>query len=107
MAVCQLRDYLENGNVTNAVNMGRVDLGPLVNGSRLALFHENVQGVIGQVSQLVAAHGLNIENMSNVSRGPHAYTLLELSGEPCGGVVGELAALPHIRRARSLLPVQD
>ena len=101
MAVSQLRDYLENGNIVNSVNYGRVDLGPLAPGeTRIALFHENVQGVIGQVSQAVADAGLNIENMSNVSRGQNAYTLLEVTGPLDDEVCERLASLPRIRRAR-------
>ena len=80
MAARQLRDYLENGNIANSVNFGRVDLGPLVGDWRIAVFHQNAQGVIGQLSQVLADAGLNIENMSNVSRGADAYTLIEVNG---------------------------
>lgn len=106
MAVGQLRDYLENGNIANSVNYGRVDLGPLVEGSRLALFHENVQGVIGRVSQVVADSGLNIENMSNVSRGADAYTLIEVTGEVSPEVSEALTTLPDIRRVRVIAPAR-
>lgn len=102
MAATELRDYLENGNIVNSVNYGRVDLGPLETGERVALFHENSQGVIGEVTHAVAARGLNIENMSNVSRGPNAYTLLEVTGSVDEDVIGELRALGSVRRARVL-----
>lgn len=103
MAANQLRDYLENGNIVNSVNYGRVDLGPLVSGTRLALFHENVQGVIGEVSQAIARGGLNIENMSNVSRGANAYTLLEVTGNVTDALVSELEGLTGIRRVRHIV----
>ena len=103
MAANQLRDYLENGNIVNSVNYGRVDLGPLVSGTRLALFHENVQGVIGEVSQAIARGGLNIENMSNVSRGANAYTLLEVTGDVTGALIAELEGLTGIRRVRHIV----
>ena len=100
MAARQLRDYLENGNIVNSVNYGRVDLGPLAGGSRVALFHDNAQGVIGQLSQVLANSGLNIENMSNVSRGAHAYTLVEVSGAVSAETCERLAALDHVTRVR-------
>ncbi len=104
MAARQLRDYLENGNIANSVNYGRVDLGPLVSGARLALFHRNAQGVIGALSRELADAGLNIENMSNVSRGANAYTLVEVSGIVPADTVDRLSALEHVRRVRAIAP---
>ena len=100
MAANQLRDYLENGNIVNSVNYGRVDLGPCGDGTRIALFHENVQGVIGQISQVIANGSLNIENMSNVSRGPNAYTLIEVTGEVAEDTVSQLGSIAGVRRVR-------
>ena len=78
MAANELKDYLENGNIRNSVNYGQVDLGPVGEGDeRVAIFHENVQGVIGLLSATLAASGLNIENMTNKSRGGNAYTLFQ------------------------------
>lgn len=102
MAANQIRDYLENGNIVNSVNYGRVDLGPLIEGTRLALFHENVQGVIGQISQMVAESSLNIENMTNVSRGSNAYTLLEVTGDVTDALLDALRGLTGIRRVRAI-----
>ena len=106
MAAKQLRDYLENGNIVNSVNYGRVDLGPLTGKTRLALFHENAQGVISKISQAVADSGLNIENMSNVSRGGNAYTLLEVTGDPTTELVDFLSAQTRIRRVRVIEPIE-
>ena len=106
MAAKQLRDYLENGNIVNSVNYGRVDLGPLTSKTRLALFHENAQGVISKISQAVADSGLNIENMSNVSRGSNAYTLLEVTGDPTTELVDFLSAQTRIRRVRVIEPIE-
>ena len=102
MAANELKDYLENGNIVNSVNVPRVDLGPLVHGTRVALFHDNVAGVIGEISRVVAEAGLNIENMSNVSRGANAYTLLEVSGTVTEGCAEILRAPEAIRRVRVL-----
>ena len=106
MAAKQLRDYLENGNIVNSVNYGRVDLGPLTSKTRLALFHENAQGVISKISQAVADSGLNIENMSNVSRGSNAYTLLEVTGDPTTELVDFLSAQTRVRRVRVIEPIE-
>lgn len=101
MAASELRDYLENGNIRNSVNYGEVDLGELAEGNeRVALFHENVQGVIGLVSAALAASGLNIENMTNKSRGSNAYTLIEVSGDLTDEMRAQLSAIPGIRRVR-------
>lgn len=101
MAASELRDYLENGNIRNSVNYGEVDLGELAEGSeRVAIFHENAQGVIGKVSAALASSGLNIENMTNKSRGSNAYTLIEVSGDVDASVAAEIEAMPRIRRVR-------
>ena len=101
MAANELKDYLENGNIRNSVNYGQVDLGELAPGNeRIAIFHENVQGVIGLVSAAIAASGLNIENMTNKSRGSNAYTLIEVSGDLTDGLRAQLMGLAGIRRVR-------
>ena len=101
MAADELRDYLENGNIKNSVNYGKVDLGELAEGNeRVGIFHENVQGVIGLISAVIAASSLNIENMTNKSRGANAYTLIEVSGDLTDAVSDQLSAIPGVRRVR-------
>ena len=101
MAANELKDYLENGNIRNSVNYGQVDLGELLEGNeRVAIFHENVQGVIGQISAAIAASGLNIENMTNKSRGGNAYTLIEVSGDVTDDMRDQVSSIPGVRRVR-------
>ena len=101
MAANELKDYLENGNIKNSVNYGQVDLGALAPGNeRVAIFHENVQGIIGLVSAAIASSGLNIENMTNKSRGANAYTLIEVSGDVADDLGAQLCAIPGTRRVR-------
>ena len=101
MAANELKDYLENGNIRNSVNYGQVDLGELAPGNeRIAIFHENVQGVIGQISAAIAASSLNIENMTNKSRGANAYTLIEVSGDVSPDIRAQVEAIPSVRRVR-------
>ena len=101
MAANELKDYLENGNIKNSVNYGQVDLGELAPGNeRIAIFHENVQGVIGQISAVIAASSLNIENMTNMSRGSNAYTLIEVSGDVSPDIRAQVEGIPSVRRVR-------
>ena len=101
MAANELKDYLENGNIRNSVNYGQVDLGELAPGNeRIAIFHENVQGVIGQISAAIAASSLNIENMTNKSRGANAYTLIEVSGDVTPDIRAQVEGIPSVRRVR-------
>ena len=101
MAANELRDYLENGNIKNSVNYGQVDLGELAGGNeRIAIFHENVQGMIGRFSSALAESGLNIENMTNKSSGGNAYTLIEVSGDVTDAVRAQVEAMPGVRRVR-------
>ena len=100
MAAEELRDFIENGNITHSVNFGAVDLGPIASGERLAIIHQNVQGMIGKFSQYLADNGINIENMANKSRGSMAYTLIDIAGEVPADVIDRLAQAGGVRRIR-------
>ena len=78
MAVDELRDYLENGNIRNSVNYPACDMGVCHDAARVALLHANIPNMIGQITAILAADGLNISHMTNKSRGQYAYTLLDL-----------------------------
>ena len=102
MAVNELRDYIKNGNVCNSVNFGTVDLGPIAGDGRIAIFHKNVQGMIGSITQVLAETDLNIENMANKSRGDNAYTLLEVTGRLDDSIAERIAALDNVYRVRAI-----
>ena len=104
MAANEIRDYLENGNIQNSVNYGMVDLGPISTPMRLAIFHKNVSGMIGKVTSAVSDAGINIENMSDKSRGELAYMLLELGGEMSDADIAKLAEIDGIYRVRAIRP---
>ncbi|MFQ6843505.1 MAG: 3-phosphoglycerate dehydrogenase family protein [Lachnospiraceae bacterium] len=76
MAVKELRNFLENGNIKNSVNYPNCDLGICESASRLAICHKNVKGMISRFTDVLA--DTNIHNMSNASKGDFAYTLLDL-----------------------------
>lgn len=100
MAANQLKDFLENGNIVNSVNFPQVDLGPLRADARLAVIHKNIPSMIGKFTTLVSEENLNIENMTNKSRGEFAYTLIELSGDVHDGLVAKTEAIEGVIRCR-------
>ncbi|MDI9590352.1 MAG: phosphoglycerate dehydrogenase [Acidobacteriota bacterium] len=102
MAAGEIRDYLENGNITNSVNYGAVDMGPLESAMRLAVFHLNVTNMIGQITGAISAAGVNIENMTDKSAGNYAYCLLDLGSEVDEELVERLAAIDGIYRVRAI-----
>lgn len=102
MAANEIRDYLENGNIENSVNYGDVNLGPMSTALRLAVFHKNVPGVIGAITSAVSNAGVNIENMTDKSRGDYAYSLLDLSGSLTDETLAELKKVEGIYRVRAI-----
>lgn len=78
MAVRELMDYIENGNIANSVNYPACSLGEKKNGQvRISMLHKNVPAVIGRLTGILADMNINISNMSNQSRGEYAYTLID------------------------------
>ncbi|MBQ9859179.1 MAG: phosphoglycerate dehydrogenase [Clostridia bacterium] len=85
MAADELRDYLENGNITHSVNFPDVKV-PRVGDTRLCVLHRNVPNILAQISSLVAETGANIESMTNKSRKEYAYTVLDIVGPVAEGI---------------------
>lgn len=82
MAVDQMMDYIENGNIVNSVNFPPCTMGPIVPGtSRVCIIHKNVPAILGQVTGIFGDLGINVENLINQSKGDFAYTLLSIAGE--------------------------
>ena len=102
MAADELRDYLENGNISNSVNYPEVDMGPIEGAMRLAVFHENVPNMIGQITAAVSSQGVNIENMIDRSRGDFSYCLLELGSDLDDAVIEQLSKVDGIYRVRAI-----
>ena len=102
MAISELREYLLSGNISNSVNFGNVDLGPIETDERIVVLHRNIPNMIGQFSQILSDANLNIENMANKRRGEVATTLLETSGPRNDSVVEKIAALNGVFRARMI-----
>jgi D-3-phosphoglycerate dehydrogenase / 2-oxoglutarate reductase len=104
MVVDQLRDYLEHGNITNAVNFPAVSM-PRESQWRLAIANANVPNMLGQISTAMARAQLNIHNMVNKSRGEMAYTLVDVDSPVPEAVLAELRAIAGVLCVR-YLPLQ-
>lgn len=103
MAVKQMIDYLENGNIRNSVNYPNCDMGLCKEASRLAVMHLNVPNMIGQITGALAAGYINISDMTNKSRGKYAYTLLDLERRPDEETLAKLKAIDGTLRVRVVL----
>jgi D-3-phosphoglycerate dehydrogenase / 2-oxoglutarate reductase len=101
MVVDQLRDYLEHGNVVNAVNFPPVAM-PRESAWRIAIANANVPNMLGQISTAMARAGLNIHNMVNKSRGDMAYTLVDVDSAVGDGVLKELEGIGGVLSVRYL-----
>ena len=99
MAARELRDYLENGNIKNSVNLPNVSM-PRSGVSRLCVIHKNVHSVLAGIMDIFAKQGINVENMTNKSRGEYAYTMVDLNTVIGEDVRAQLNAMEPIIRVR-------
>ena len=100
MAVKELTDYLENGNIRNSVNYPACDMGVCQAKSRVAVLHLNIPNMLGQVTGILAEQGVNISDMTNKSRDKYAYTLLDLENVPEATTIQKLKAVQGVLRVR-------
>ena len=102
MAVRELDDYLTNGNIRNSVNYPTVEQ-PRTGDARICVLHANIPAVLSGITTALAANGVNIENMTNKSKGDNAYTVLDISPKPAETVTAQIRAICGVRRVRVLL----
>ena len=100
MAVDQVKDYLENGNIRNSVNMPAVSMARDPGLTRICILHRNVPNTISLFSGAVGDAGVNIENMQSMSRGNYAYTIFDVSGDLSDEAAADLEKLDPIIRVR-------
>ncbi len=100
MAVCEIMDYLENGNIRNSVNYPACDMGVKKTACRVAVLHMNIPNMIGQITGVLAAGKINISDMTNKSRDKFAYTLMDLEHMPDDIMVQKLNAIEGVLRVR-------
>ena len=99
MAARQLDDYLKNGNIKNSVNYPNVEM-PRSAVSRICVLHQNIPSILTKITAAVADEGLNIENMTNKSKGENAYTMLDVSSTPSEDAIARIASVEGINRVR-------
>ncbi len=99
MAAMQLDDYIQNGNIKNSVNFPAVSM-PRSGDARICVLHENVPGILTRLTGVMTATGLNIENMTNKSRGNAAYTMFDVTGQVPETLTENLIKLGSIMRVR-------
>lgn len=100
MAVQEIMDYLENGNIRNSVNYPACDMGVKKTACRLVVLHLNIPNMIGQITGVLAAGKINISDMTNKSRDKFAYTLMDLEHVPDETMVEKLNAIEGVCRVR-------
>ena len=97
MAVGELRDFLENGNITHSVNYPDVSL-PHSGDKRICICHRNIPAMLTQITAVLAEENINIENMVNRSKKDYAYTIVEIIGEVPADTAERLCAIEGIIR---------
>ncbi len=98
MAVEQLRDFLENGNIRNSVNYPACNMGECRSQHRIAIYHKNVKNMIRQFVDILSY--TNVANMSNTSRGEYAYTMIDIEDEIEAETVEKLRSVDEVCRVR-------
>ena len=100
MAVKQLRNYLENGNICNSVNYPDCDMGLRGENTRIVLLHHTVPNMIGQFTKILADDNMNIADMTNKSKGGYAYTMIDIDSEVPDRVAEDLRKVKEVLRVR-------
>ena len=100
MAVAELSDYLENGNIKNSVNYPALDMGVCAQASRVAIFHKNVANMITKFTATFGDQGMNITDMMNKSRGEVVYTMMDLEQPVTEDIVEKLKNIEGVFRVR-------
>lgn len=101
MAADELNDYLETGNVRNSVNLPAVSMTPS-GVMRLCILHKNVPGMLANITTLFGRDGVNVENLSNKSKGDWAYTMVDLAAHIGDDVLQDVRAMEHVVRVRAI-----
>ena len=102
MAVDELQDYLDNGNISHSVNFPEVNAGVCETEARVAVLHRNIPNMLSQITTFFGNHGLNIENLANKARGEYAYTLLDLAQPMPSDTVASLEQIEGVLRVRRI-----
>lgn len=102
MAVREMMDYLEYGNIKNSVNYPNCDMGKPGENKRIVLLHHNIPNMIGQFTKVLAKDNMNIADMANKSKGEFAYTMIDIDSDIPDTVAEDLRAIEGVLRVRVL-----
>ena len=100
MAVKEVRDYLENGNIKNSVNYPACDMGVCVSAGRIAINHKNVENMLRQFTHVLGDAGFNISDLSNKSKADYAYTMIDVETPCTQAIVDELRKIDGVLKVR-------
>lgn len=100
MAVREIRDYMENGNIIHSVNFPDCNMGCCNKAGRIAILHKNSKGMLARFTTVLGNADINIEDMTNKSRGDYAYTLLDIGTPAEKATIEELKALDNVLKVR-------
>ena len=100
MAVKEMKDYLEKGNIKNSVNFPNCDMGVCTQEGRVAVMHKNSSGMISKFTTVFGDNGINITDMTNKSKGDYAYTLLDIESPATEEIVEKLNSIEGVLRVR-------
>ena len=102
MAVREIRDYMENGNIVHSVNFPDCSMGSCLTAGRVSILHRNVSGMISQYTNIFGEAGINIASMANTSKGEYAYALLDVDSPVTEEVLTKLQATEGVLRVRKV-----
>ena len=100
MAVREIRDYLENGNIVNSVNFPDCSMGACTTAGRIAILHKNVKGMIGQYTSVLGDADINVSDMTNKGRGDYSYSLVDVDSPVTEDVIEKLKAIDGVLKVR-------
>lgn len=100
MAVKELKNYLENGNIVNSVNYPGCDMGVCAQAGRVAIFHKNIANMITKFTACFGDIGINITDMTNKSKGEVAYTMLDIEEPASEEIIRKLQSIEGVFRVR-------
>lgn len=100
MAVREIRDYLENGNIVHSVNFPDCSMGACTGAGRIGILHKNIKGMISQYSTILGNADINVSDMTNKAKGDYAYSLIDVDSPISEDVLNQLKEIDGVLRVR-------
>ena len=100
MAVREIRDYLENGNIVHSVNYPDCSMGACTGAGRISILHKNIKGMISKYTTILGNADINVSDMTNKAKGDYAYSLIDLDSPITEEVLKELREIEGVLRVR-------